>query len=157
MFNNVPRKTPLLQFYVHNYIFLCRRNAKKWEGLDFYFHHALLAAKKLRNRPALYNQLRGFIVYNMARHCIQNIKDKEKGFEYMVLAAQYRLEFYEAVKGSNDTALLTSAATQVWKIRHDWPALLGADTIDQCPVSQELCDQLVRDGLVDQTHAATKK
>lgn len=123
-----------------------------------YFQQAKSAAEA-KEDPEIKAQLLGFILYNYARHLLQNEQKPDEAKQYYIEAGKARIEYFMALRSrgvSAEDSIMKGAATQVWKIRQDWPAFFGEDTIGQCPVTEELFRLLEEQYSVNPRFSATR-
>lgn len=148
-----------LDFYAPNYCFLAARNAgsHRWGALTGYFAVARKAAEGKDEEKK--NQLIGFLMYNYARHLLQNESRTVMAKRYYIEAGKARVAYFESLRNrgvSTEEPIMQSAATQAWKIRKDWPAFFGRETIGECPVSEELFAELERNYRVNPKFSAAR-
>jgi hypothetical protein len=154
----------IVEFYVNNYLCLCQRQLKRSGGIRSWFDASMRAANKVEIDstyfPARHHQLKGFAVFNMAR-CVAEMAERrvDEAPNMMRGAANHRLTYWYAVDDEVRFSELErrSAATQVWRVRHDWESICGCGTLDTCPVTAEISNDLVARGLVDESFSAAKK
>lgn len=142
----------LVLFYVHNYCFLALRNANGDQGvIEDHFKKAMAVTRKIP--PPVRHQLRGFIVYNHSRLLLKQKQMDAAKKEYMQ-ASEARVKWYEHVRDSGtDADAVKGAATQVWKMRKDWPGFFGNDP-DELPITPALFEEVAK--LADPNFSATK-
>jgi hypothetical protein len=144
--------TPLLRWYIKNYLFLsCRNLGMGSDVLQTEFEALRNDAEKMADPQR--QLLLGFILYNWARLLLKE-KNVTEGAAYYMLAGVARARYYLTVKHQDDQNEIKRAATQVWKIRKDWGGLIG-DTCLPLPVNDELFAEVAV--LADPTFSAVKK
>lgn len=133
--------TPFLAFYIPNYLLLsCRNAGGDIDSLEWYFEQAQVAAGQLDVLDR--HRLLGFLLYNWSR-CLHTAKRMDDAMDFYNGAGRHRILFYEYARDNGlDDAVVKGAATQVWKIRHDWLSFFPGTDINQCAVSEQIYDEV---------------
>lgn len=142
----------LVLFYVHNYCFLALRNANgDPDVIEEHYKQAMATTRKIP--PPVRHQLRGFIVYNHSRLLLKQKQTDAAKKEY-IQASEARVKWYVHVRDSGaDADAIKGAATQVWKMRKDWPGFFG-DILDELAITPALFEEVAK--LADPNFSATK-
>lgn len=128
--------SPVVQFYILNYRFLGKRNGGALYGdLKELYEQICVCAERCED--AVRHQLLGFIEYNWGRYLFES-KHIEQAMQHYAIATTNRRDYYLAVRAHVDPAVITAAATQLWKIADEYPKrfptesrLIDADLFDE--------------------------
>ena len=149
----------LLEFYKQNYCFLSGRNAGStyYAQLDFYYLVAYQLAKQFE--PRLQHRLLGFLVYNLARHRLQNEKKVDEARQLYIEATQMRLAYFQDITTDLEATpeARKSAAIQLWKCRNDYTGLFKEEVPVEFPVNEARQQMLNDEYEIDASFSAVKK
>lgn len=140
-FEGITQGNPLTRFLAQNYLFLCLRNAGESSRLLTVHERAAAIAEELT--PAQFAEHMGYLEYNYARYLLKNPDTVPGAKVHYLAAARHRLEWLRIVSEEDSHEVQLAAAQQVVKIRLDWEGFFPQDSVDECPVTEEVVAELV--------------